>query len=483
MPARPDRLRPGEIQMNKLILFELNEVPVRIFDYFREFKPNSWIARNYSKLKKFNTISENAGHLSPWNTWPTIHRGVANNQHYISDFNQDLSEVDKEFPPVWKLLSQSGINVGVFGSLHSYPLPTDLTGYDFYVPDVFAAGSECFPKNVELYQEVNLKLSRESARNVDGSIPYGHILKLLRNFNDLGFNLGTMAEVGGHLAQERLKPWKVVRRRTYQTVIAFDVFYKLLVAKKPDFVTFFTNHVASSMHRYWAAAFPEEYENLKYDGEWIKTYDNEILFAMSKADKMLERLARFVDRNPAYKLLITSSMGQNAIECEPVETQLYVVDHGKFMSMLGITKADDFAFLPSMLPQFNYSIKKDKVSQFESTLKNLKINGEQVVYRKHVGGSFSIDLGQANLKQTEIGINGQSLSLAISGMENVVIQDKSSSTAYHIPEGHLFSYHPSFSNDAFADHQLPTTEIAPSILNNFGITPPAYMKKAVQNGI
>ena len=469
--------------MNKLILFELNEVPVRIFDYFRELKPNSWIARNHSKLKKFNTVSENQGHLSPWNTWPTIHRGVPNNQHYISDFNQDLSEVDKEFPPIWNLLSQNGIKTGIFGSLHSYPLPNDLTSYDFYVPDVFAAGSECFPENVELYQEINLKLSRESARNVDGVIPYGHILKLLRNFNDLGFNLGTMAEVGGHLVQEKLRSWKVIRRRTYQTVVAFDVFYKLLVKKKPDFVTFFTNHVASSMHRYWAAAFPDEYVDLKYDINWISTYDSEILFAMSKADKMLERLARFVDRNPEYKLLITSSMGQNAIECEPVETQLYVVDNAKFMSMLGITDADDYAFLPSMLPQFNYSINENKAGHFEYLLKNLRINGEPVCYRKHTAGAFSIDLGQSNLKETKININGHSVSLDVSGMENVVIQDKSSSTAYHIPEGHLFSYHPSFTKAAFAHNQLPTAEIAPLMLNNFGIKPPGYMKKAVLNGI
>jgi len=291
-----------------------------------------------------------------------------------------------------------------------------------------------------------------------------------------------MAEIGGHLVQEKLDAWKVVRRRTYQTVIAFDVFYKLLIKKKPDFVTFFTNHVASSMHRYWAAAFPAEYQDLKYDGEWIKTYDTEILFAMGKADKMIERLARFVDRNPEFKLLITSSMGQNAIECEPVETQLYVVDNVRFMSMLGIEDAADYELMPSMLPQFNYSIKGDNAILFENRLKEFRINGEQIVSRKYAGGAFSIDLGHANLKQTEINAGGHSISLTESGMDNVVIQDKSSSTAYHIPEGHLFSYHPSHESEEFADSLLETTELAPNILTNFGVSPPDYMKVVFSNG-
>ena len=144
--------------MNKIILFELNEVPRRIIDYYRSVRPESWIANNFDKFKKYETFSENQGHLSPWNTWPTVHRGVSNDKHYISDFNQDLSEVDEEFPPIWNLLSKRGIKVGVFGSLHSYPLPADMTNYGFYVPDVFAAGSECFPENVELFQEINLEL-------------------------------------------------------------------------------------------------------------------------------------------------------------------------------------------------------------------------------------------------------------------------------------------------------------------------------------
>ncbi len=468
--------------MNKIILFELNEVPVRIIDYYRRLRPDSWLASSAAKVKKYETFSENQGHLSPWNTWPTVHRGVANDRHYISDFNQDLTEVDREFPPIWQILAKNGIRTGVFGSLHSYPLPREITNYDFYVPDVFAAGSECFPANVEVFQEVNLRLSRESARNVDRSVPFGAIAKLLANIGDLGFRPSTMLDVGGHLALEKLSPWKTTRRRTYQSVIAFDIFFKLVNKQKPDFVTFFTNHVASSLHRYWAALFPGDYENQKYESDWIETYDGEILFAMDKADKMLARLGSFVDKNPDYKLLITSSMGQNAVECEPIETQLYVDDNTKFIAMLGAGHAD-FEPLPSMLPQFNFAIAEGKAGVIEQNIAGLRINGEPIVYRRLEGRGFSIDLGHANLKQTDVTLNATPIALTETGMRNVVIEDKSSSTAYHIPEGHLLAYHPSFDETSFAANQLPTEEIAPLILENFGIQIPDYMVKSHQNGI
>ena len=56
----------------------------------------------------------------------------------------DLSKTNKEYPNLWQILSKN--KVGVFGSLHTYPLPDNLENYSFFVPDTFAAGKECFQK-------------------------------------------------------------------------------------------------------------------------------------------------------------------------------------------------------------------------------------------------------------------------------------------------------------------------------------------------
>lgn len=461
--------------MDKIIFFELNEVPIRVFDYYRKMRPNSWIALNYPKFKKYETITENKGHLSPWNTWPTLHRGVPSDKHFVSDFNQNLTEVDKEFPPIWDVLSTNGIKTGVFGSLHSQAVPLSVDNYNFFVPDVFAPNHECFPKDVEFFQKINLNLSRKSGRNVDNSLPYSEILNGLLHIRSLGLKLDTMTSVAKQLVEERIDPWKNVRRRTYQTVLSFDVFYKLLSDKKPDFVTFFTNHVASSMHRYWAALFPNEYEKLDYDDEWINTYSNEILFTMNHTDRMLRRLSDFIDKNQDYKLIITSSMGQDAIECEPIETQIVIVDNSKFMAMLGLNKSDQYRVMPAMVPQFNFVISEDYLNVFEDNLKNMTINGEYIVYRKKDANYFSVDLIYLNLQDVQIKVGNTSYNIDDSGLKNIVIDDKSSATAYHIPEGHLYSYHPRNEVTSFITEHLPTCDILPIIMNNYGIKRKEYM--------
>lgn len=463
--------------MAKIIFFELNEVPLKIIEYFTKVRPQSWLAQNIDYLKKYETYSENKGQLSPWNTWPTVHRGVANDQHYIAELNQDLSEVDKEFAPIWNILKDHGRSVGVFGSLHSYPLPDHLNNFKFYVPDVFSPTPESHPEYVEFFQEVNLRLSRKSGKNIDNSIPVKDALKGISKVGKLGFTASTISSLGKQLLGEKLAPWKSTRRRTFQSVLSFDVFYKLLDKERPDFTTYFTNHVASSLHRYWAAVFPNEYENLLYDEEWLATYSNEIIFTMTHADKMLKKLALFVDKNPEYKLIFTSSMGQEAVESEPTERQLMIRDNHKFLSMLGLENAHHYTVLPAMVPQFNYLVAPDHQSDFENKLQSLTINGESVAYKKMENGRFSIDLKFKNLKSVLIQLNGLEVPLEQSGLTNEEIEDKSSTTAYHVPEGHLFTYHPSLKNSVISEVQMPTTDILPILLNNFNVPLKSYMNK------
>ena len=49
-----------------------------------------------------------------------------------------LAEVDEAYPPLWRLLAERGVPVGVCGSVHSNPCPKDPSAYAFYLPDRFA---------------------------------------------------------------------------------------------------------------------------------------------------------------------------------------------------------------------------------------------------------------------------------------------------------------------------------------------------------
>ncbi len=464
----------------KIILFELNEVPHKIIQHFCKLYPESNLAKLAAQGRKYETFSEDQGHLSPWITWPTLHRGVTNEKHFISDFGQDLHEQDAEFPTVWNILAKKGIKVGLFGSLHTHPLPENVHDYSFYVPDTFAAGSECFPKKLEAFQKFNLTMARDSVRVVNTKIPGKEAMDFLFKLPDLGFRFKTAVDLVGQMVDERINKWKVVRRRTYQSVIGFDIFYKQLVTQKPDFVTFFTNHVASSQHRYWAAAFPEEYETLELGRDWIETYNGEIVYTMKKADAMIGRLMKFIDVNPEYSLWVLSSMGQEAVEAKEIFTNLFVTDGKKFMDNFKLGPGG-YELKPSMMPQFNLQVHVDKRNEFEEKVGTLRINGEKINCRKKGEGVYCLDIGLNNVEESDVKIElmGEEIPLRFSGLENIKIQDRCGATAYHIPQGTLLVYPSEKGAKDNSVATISTTEIAPAILNNYNIQVPGYMEKGV----
>ncbi len=468
----------------KIILFELNEVPYRIVDEFCSWRPNSSFARTLPVCRQYESYAEDRSALSPWKTWPSVHRGVNDEKHMIHDFGQDLSDVDVEYPPVWQILAKHGISTGVCGSLHTYPMPKNLEGYSFFLPDTFAAGSECFPKKLSAFQEFNLTMARESARNVEKSVPWAAALRFLAAAPELGLKLKTFADLGAQLVSERVQDWRTTRRRTWQSVLAFDVFMKQLETTTPSFSTFFTNHVASSMHRFWAAAFPQDYSEFGYDRRWVDTYRNEIDFTMSKFDEFFARLVAFVDRNPGYVLWVATSMGQAATQALPLETQLYVTDLARFTQAVGLGP-DDWSRLPAMLPQVNLRVREQKVAEFRATIDTLEIAGNRLSYRETEKGFFSLDFGHPNLPaDAPVSLRGIGVSCGKLGMANVEITDKSGTTAYHIPTGTLVVYDPADrSPKALGRPQISTLELAPTLLRNFGVPVPPYMKPPVSIGV
>ena len=54
----------------KIIVLELNEVPHKVIN---QFFGNKILGKYHSDY--YQTISLDKGHLSPWITWSTVHRG------------------------------------------------------------------------------------------------------------------------------------------------------------------------------------------------------------------------------------------------------------------------------------------------------------------------------------------------------------------------------------------------------------------------
>ena len=73
-------------------------------------------------------------------------------------------------------------------------------------------------------------------------------------------------------------------------------------------------------------------------------------------------------------------------------------------------------------------------------------------------------------------IAGEPRPIASLGLETVEIEDRSGTTAYHVPEGVLAIYDPARPPAATtARPEVSVLEVAPAILQTLGVAPPAYM--------
>jgi hypothetical protein len=463
----------------KIILFELNEVPWRIVDDLVARRPDGALASMLRRSAQYETVAADSGHLSPWKTWPTVHRGVPDDRHLIGDLGQDRAAADAAYPPVWQLLHERGARVGVGGSLHSSPPPADVESYAFYLPDAFAGDDRAHPRTLSTFQAFNLAMTRRSARNVDTSISWTRAGRLLARSRALGIRTATYRALAAQLAAERRRPERRARRRTFQAVLAFDVFMAQLSRSRPDFSTFFSNHVASAMHRYWAATYPTDYAELALDADWASAHADELPWAMDQAETMLARLVAFADANPEYQVWTASSMGQGATMARALETAVYLVDLATFMRRLGMPDGC-WEARPAMLPQTNVVVDGALASTFERELRKVHLVDKPLRYRRTDGGFFAMDLGHANMhtRPTPVRYGGGRHPLAEFGMKAVEIEDRSGTTAYHVPEGILAVYDPRGMASRPADRpRISTLEIAPALLTGCGVAPPAYMAR------
>ena len=470
-------------EVRRFVLFELNEVPLRVAEYYADNHPQSAFAKILMRGDRWNIFTSDEGHLSPWITWPTLHRGVDSKEHHIVALGQDRTEVDEQYPPVWELLARAGRRVGVFGSLHSYPLPSHVDRYAFYVPDTFAAGPETHPAELSAFQSFNLDMVDRSGRNVSNELPVKQGLSFLLRSLPAGIRPHTLMKIGRQLVSERVWRHRTTRRRTIQSLLAFDLFLAQLQSNKPDASFFFTNHVASAMHRYWPATFTEDYETAKWSDTWVQRFSGEISYAMAEADEMLAEMLTFADRNPDFLILVSGSMGQAAVDDprKQVKTEVLLRDMSKFLATLGVEGG--WKRRRTMEPTYTLAFDEDQSAErFMAAIADVKVAGRPIKSRRLDENGIEFVLGQNNIPDAElmVTIRNRTVEPAEVGLANVLIDDEVGSAAYHVPEGMLLAYDPR-RHALGTDHEeiVPTTRIAPTLLALQGVEVPTYMERPI----
>jgi len=458
-------LRPGQ----PLIIYELNEVPWRVIDWYMRLRPNSAIAHLLSCTQTFTTVTKDEGELHPWTTWPTFHRGVTNSQHNIRFLNQSLIEA-MPYPAIWETLSQAGKRVGVFGSLQSYP-PPEKDAYEFYIPDTFSQGCETLPIKYAAFQRFNLRQTQQdsaqaSAIQFDTSIA-SDILKMMT----AGLRLRTCWKLAFHIAKERFNPLYRTRRSVLQALVSFDIFQNALKESKPEFCTFFTNHVAGMMHRYWKYSFPEDFGIMPVTNT-DRFHSDSIAFAMDIADLQVAILLAYVDSHKGC-LMIASSMGQEAIDRGEYFGEWRIVDIQKFM------KAIDWQAptrdLLAMQPDFNFSFnsKTDAEKFLQLTARLTDFAGKSIWKRaQNIGNTVNLGLApsQQALATGEVflvNLEGLPVKKSISDF-GIQFLKRDQGTGYHQPYGTLLLYGNGVKHDD-SRIEVDSTAVRPAILRMLGV--------------
>lgn len=459
--------------MDKLIIYELNELPQKLLKDYISLKPKSTIAEIYTSGLLKTTETYDSGELHPWSTWPTFYRGVNNDTHNIRFINQDKSIADTIYPNVWELLAKNGIKIGIFGSLQSHP-PLITDNVDFYLPDTFAPDSRALPEILSTFQDFNLSIVVNN-NAISRGIRVSDILNFSKCIKENLISPITLFKIFLHLSKEIILPKYKLRRSLMQPVLGFDPYFNQLNKYKPSFSTFFTNHLAGMLHRYWYDFYPEDFENKPRKKSIFKK--DSILKALDIADIQIKKLL-FFSKKYNYNLWIASSMGQGAINRGKYKKEIYLKNPNQLINTFKLNKKD-YDFMPSMYPDINLKCNN------EESLKIIlrKINhlvdykNNPLLKLRYRPTSFKINLiidNNCKLNQNNFLLfNDEKISLDEIGFESF---ERDIGTGYHIPEGILLSYGNKSFNLLKKYSKIDTTSMAPLILKFFNLEKEHYMK-------
>jgi len=436
MPASPPSVQP-------VLLLEVNEIPWRFADRYMADPRFPHLRAFFQAAQTFTTVTAPGDVLQPWSTWPSFHRGLPQSEHGVCNLGQDPATY--RGTPIWEEFRARGLSVGVCGSLQSWPARDPGPG-GFWVPDTFAQDARCVPSWVEPLQRFNLGPVQENGRVVNAGVgPRDALLGLALALPRLGIRARTLVAVAGQLLAERRDPKRVSRRTTFQSILFWDVFRKLFdPLRPPAFTTFFTNHVASAMHRFWSSVFPEDFEELGAGGP--TPHRETVDFAVALVDEILAEAMAWTRRNPALRVAFATSMGQHAVRYPELEGyEAAVRDLGRLLEAAGVRR-DQWAPALAMVPQVALRCDDaDLRRRITRVLSEARTPSKKLFSAEEIGQSVSITIHVPKLEDIRAGTltlgrvdapdaPGRSVRFEDAGIQMLEIEVGS---GHHQPEGIL----------------------------------------------
>jgi hypothetical protein len=442
-----------------MIVLEFNELCSELISGFMA----RGLLPGFSALHQRSTVyttdaGEEPPNLDPWIQWPSVHSGMTFSQHRIVNLGDGCTLREK---CIAELLSDAGVPVGVFGSMNmNY---RNLRGY--FLPDPWHKLGTAYPEALQPYYEIISKQVQESSKS--DALTLTDMTRLgwfmVRN----GLTAGTARAAARQLLGERRDGGISWRRASVMDDLQYDVFRRLNRRHQVRFATFFCNSTAHYQHYYWRSMQPESFQHAPPAGEHA-SLATAIQYGYQSMDRLIQRALH--DYADAVIVLCT------ALSQHPWDTTKRTYRPREFKSLLSFAgiRTESVEVKPVMAEQFYLEFASAEAArQAEEALRSLFLEDRRLMYVGREGDQTlfcGCDITQEQLLDWQVTRRPHGASRPFNELFCMIHSVRSGRHdrlgSFWLGNGH---------HEVVAE-PIPITDIAPTILEHFGLEKPAYMQ-------
>ncbi len=447
------------------IVLEFNELVPHLMDGFIA----EGVLPGFERLRRESTVfktlaDEKPPALEPWIQWVTVHTGKSYAEHKVFELNDGPEFVCDR---VWDLVSDTGENVWVCGSMNSAVRGGSIKG--MVLPDPWAVGVTPQPAGAfdDYFRFVSTYVKEYSAERVP--LTLGDHLKFGAFMLTHGLSLGTIVSAVKQLATERKRNRKWARAFILDQM-QFDLFRYYHRKLKPKFSTLFLNSTAHFQHFYWRNMDPDIFDIKPSPKEQAAYHD-----AIRSGYMQMDRLVRSVldMAGPDTTVVFATALSQQPLV-------KYDQDGGKLLfrahdvervhSLAGLK--GPYRVEPVMSGGYNLAFESEAAAAAAAErLSSLTVTGgETLLVPRLIGDKISV---VCNIHQTlpDDAMISSAHSNDVVSFNETFYPIHGIKSGWHHPEGMLWVRTPE-RRHATVERVVSLQEIAPTLLQLCGVSPP-----------
>lgn len=409
----------------KIFIFELNEISPLILNKYIKRYPNSSISKFAKKSQKLITIADDIKEkdLYPAQSWASINSGKPFKRHKVKWYN----DTKKNCSQIWDDLSINN-SIGIVNVLHSSNYK-NFRFFNYFISDPYKKFEKTIPSSLLGFKKFINSQTFKSNRISKFQITFKEIKYIFSFF--LKIRLRTYLRILKILFEIKFKK-KKERLRNVDFLLHFDIFLWSVKNKSSDINVFFTNHIASQIHRYLGALLPSKNIKSYFGNNWIRKNSDEVFYSMRLFDKNFYELENdLIKKNDV--VVFVSSMGQGLVnKYNKNHLTKYVHNQKDFFDIFFDNK-EKYEVLGSMSPQL--TIKSKDNFNAKTLLKELKKKDNSKIIENYDlnNNILTISVNFKNYKY--VYIDNKKYSLSKIGVKEDYIDTQN--TGKHIKEGIL----------------------------------------------